>query len=75
MTTLMSAIAARSSSPELVGVASTWMQMKARLDQARQREEGMTTETVIITAGLSALAVAVVAIIVARVNSRARTIQ
>lgn len=63
-----------STAPELVACAMAWFALSARRDALAQ-EHGMTTETVIITAGLSALAVTVVAIIVSRVTRRANTIQ
>lgn len=63
-----------SSAPELAGLAHTWLGLQARLDVAAREERGMTTETVIITAGLAALAVAIVAIIAGRVRSRANAI-
>jgi hypothetical protein len=72
----MTALATRllhSASPEVAGLAASWLALRHRLDAAA--EDGMTTETVIITAGLSALAVAVVAIIVSRVTTRANTIR
>ena len=40
----------------------------------REDEKGMTTETVIITAVLAALAIAVTAIIVAKMTSKAESI-
>ena len=48
----------------------TW----GRLQAARADERGMTTETVIITAVLAALALAATAIIVAKVTSKANSI-
>ncbi|HVM40177.1 MAG TPA: hypothetical protein VM618_05270 [Acidimicrobiia bacterium] len=74
MSTLMLHLSVHSTIPEVVALASWWTALRCRLDVVR-REDGMTTETVIITAGLSALAVAVVAIIVSRVTRRARSIQ
>jgi hypothetical protein len=44
------------------------------IDRVRRDERGMTTETVIITAILAALALAVGAIIVAKVTSKAESI-
>jgi hypothetical protein len=46
----------------------------ARLQDARRDERGMTTETVIITAVLAALALAATAIIVAKVTAKANSI-
>lgn len=77
MTALMIRCAG-SPSPELAVLAGAYLSLQGRLDAARQElgesERGMTTETVIITAGLAALAVAIVAIIASRVRSRANTI-
>ncbi len=73
MTTVMTYVATRSTAPGLVWCAATWLCLQQRLAVARD-ERGMTTETVIITAGLAALAVAIVAIIGARVRNRAQQI-
>ncbi len=77
MTALMIRCAG-SSSPELAVLASAYLGLQGRLDVARhelrESERGMTTETVIITAGLAALAVAMVALIASRVRSRADAI-
>jgi hypothetical protein len=75
MERVMVGLATQTSAPELAGMAHLWLRWRQRLDDARGSEAGMTTETVIITAGLSALAVAVVAVIASRVNRRARSIQ
>ena len=72
MTTLMTRLAA-GAGPEVALAASWWLALRARLDAARH-EDGMTTETVIITAGLALLAVVVVGIIGQRVQNRANTI-
>jgi Flp pilus assembly protein TadG len=49
--------------------------LRARLAGARQDESGSTTvETVLIAAGLAALAIAVVAIIVSKVTATAHSI-
>ncbi len=45
-----------------------------RLREAREDERGMTTETVIITAALAALALAVTIIIVTKVTNKAESI-
>ncbi|MBI2168990.1 MAG: hypothetical protein HYU28_05755 [Actinobacteria bacterium] len=55
-------------------LAATWLALQDRLARARAEERGMTTETVLITAGLAALAVTVVGIIAARVRDRANAI-
>jgi hypothetical protein len=72
MERVMTVLAGQCAVPEAAALAVAWLGLAARV---RDDERGMTTETVIITAGLSALAVAVVAIIVSRVTSRARSIQ
>ena len=48
--------------------------MLHRLGEARRDERGMTTETVIITAVLAALALAATAIIVTKVTNKAQSI-
>lgn len=58
----------------LVWCGMTWLDLRRRLEAARADQRGMTTETVIITAGLAALAITVVAIIAARVRDRANQI-
>jgi hypothetical protein len=75
MNGLMTWMQSQATAPELVGVAALWTSLAARLDEARGDERGLTMEQVIITAGLSALAVAAVAIIGNRVNKWARKIQ
>lgn len=60
--------------PTLAWLAARWGALVERLRQARWDQRGMTTETVIITAGLAALAVTVVAVIAARVRDRASQI-
>lgn len=77
MTALMIRCAG-SSSPELAVLAGAYLGLRGRLDTVRRElpanERGMTTETVIITAGLAALAVGIVAVIASRVRSRANAI-
>lgn len=58
----------------LLWCLTAWGVLRSRLEAARSDQRGMTTETVIITAGLAALAVAIVAIIAARVRDRANQI-
>lgn len=56
-------------------VVKTWFNVYVdRLRQVRADERGMTTETVIITAVLAALALAATAIIVDKVTSKANSI-
>lgn len=74
MNTIMENLAGQSAAPDVALVAGAWLALKDRLARARAGEAGMTTETVIITAGLAALAVTVVAIIGARVRDRANAI-
>ncbi|MGH9014012.1 MAG: hypothetical protein ACRDZ1_08780 [Acidimicrobiia bacterium] len=64
---------------EIELLRSWWVLTRARLEVARAAdpdhgERGMTTETVIITAVLAALALAVGAIIVAKVTAKANSI-
>ena len=59
---------------ELIVLTSLFSVMRSRLAVARQDQRGMTTETVIITAVLAALALAVTAIIVAKVTNKANSI-
>lgn len=73
MNTLMTRLAC-SGAGEAALLAGAWLSLHARLDAARDDERGMTTETVIITAGLAALAVAIVVIIGNRVRKRAQGI-
>lgn len=74
MTTFMTNLALRATAPEVACCALAWLALRDRLAAARADERGMTTETVIITAGLAALAVALVAIIGSRVRDRAAQI-
>jgi len=67
-------IAMQPGSVTLAWCAMAWSVLRRRLDVARSDERGMTTETVIITAGLAALAVTIVAIIASRVQNRANQI-
>jgi hypothetical protein len=56
-------------------VIRTWMEMLCqRLGEMRRDEAGMTTETVIITAVLAALALGATAIIVTKVTQKANSI-
>ena len=57
---------------QLIQVMTLWA--RVRIDEVRRDERGMTTETVIITAILAALALAVGAIIVVKVTSKAESI-
>lgn len=57
---------------QLVQFMTLWARVE--IDRVRRDERGMTTETVIITAILAALALAVGAIIVAKVTSKAESI-
>lgn len=60
--------------PELVFVQHLMSVLWQRLADARRNERGMTTEAAIITAILAGLAIAVGAIIVAKVTSKANSI-
>lgn len=57
---------------QLIQVLTLWA--RVGIDRVRRDERGMATETVIITAILAALALAVGAIIVAKVTSKAESI-
>ena len=57
---------------QLIQVLTLWARVE--IDRVRRDERGMTTETVIITAILAALALAVGAIIVTKVTSKAESI-
>ena len=59
-------------SVQLIQMVTLWA--RVAVDRVRRDERGMTTETVIITAILAALALAVGAIIVAKVTSKAESI-
>jgi hypothetical protein len=60
--------------PELVYARCLAEVLVTRLSAARDDERGMTTETVIITAVLAALAIAVGIIITAKVTGKAQSI-
>jgi hypothetical protein len=58
---------------------SAWIQLiaayfRTRIDDLRADERGYTTETVVVTALLVALAIAVIAIIVVKVTQKANGI-
>jgi hypothetical protein len=57
---------------QLIQLMTLWARVE--IDRVRRDERGMTTETVIITAILAALALAVGAIIVVKVTSKAESI-
>jgi hypothetical protein len=57
---------------QLIQLMTLWARVE--IDRVRRDEHGMTTETVIITAILAALALAVGAIIVTKVTSKAESI-
>jgi hypothetical protein len=59
---------------ELVAVKTLVDLLLVRLRVAWADERGMTTETVIITAALAALALGVTAVIVAKVTAKANSI-
>jgi len=60
--------------PELQVLRTYAEVLVTRLQAARRDERGMTTETVIITAVLAALALAATAIIVTKVTAKANSI-
>lgn len=57
---------------QLIQLMTLWARVE--IERVRRDERGMTTETVIITAILAALALAVGAIIVVKVTSKAESI-
>ena len=57
---------------QLIQLMTLWARVE--IDRVRRDERGMTTETVIITAILAALALAVGAIIVTKVTGKAESI-
>lgn len=59
---------------ELYALLHTMRYLLARRDVLARDERGMTTEAVLITAGLAALAIAVLAVIVAKVTQKAESI-
>lgn len=75
MTHMIIKLAGTTTDPEVFFPAMSWLYLRARLDVARADQRGMTTETVIITAGLSALAVVIVALIARKVTRRAKKIR
>lgn len=61
--------------PELIYIRTLMGLLRGRLSAARAQSQGsVSTEQVIITAVLAALAIAVTAIIVAKVTSKANSI-
>ncbi len=61
--------------PELVPLVVAWRVLRARLAATRADQGGYSTETVIITALLAALAIAAAGIIVAKVVDKANDIK
>ncbi|HEY9558828.1 MAG TPA: hypothetical protein VIR58_18970 [Acidimicrobiales bacterium] len=61
-------------SPQLDHIRALAAILVSRLNDAREDDRGMTTETVIITAALAALALAVTFIIVTKVTGKAESI-
>ena len=61
--------------PELMAIHYVATVLRARLAEARADERGMTTETVIITAVLAALALTATAVIVSKVMGKANSIR
>ena len=61
--------------PELQAIGLMWSLLRQRLDCARRDEGGSPTiETVLIAAGLAALAIATVTIIAIKVTNKANNI-
>jgi len=61
--------------PELAPLAMAMGMLRARLDAAKHREGGYTTETVVVTGLLAAAAIAIVAIIVSKVTGEANNLK
>ncbi len=61
--------------PELMAIHYVAAVLRVRLAAAQADERGMTTETVIITAVLAALALTATAIIVSKVTGKANSIR
>jgi len=61
--------------PELAPLAMAWSVLRARLAASRADEGGYSTETVIVTALLAALALLTVGLIVAAVSATAAKIR
>ncbi len=61
--------------PELAPLAMAWSVLRARLAASRADEDGYSTETVIVTALLAALAIFTVGLIVAAVSGTASKIR
>ncbi len=61
--------------PSLAPVAVAWALLRARLGAARADERGYSTETIIVTALLAALAITATGIIVAKVLDKANDIK
>ncbi len=59
---------------ELHALISYWSMLRMRLQILRADDRGMTTEAVLITAGLAALAITVLTVLVAKVTSKANSI-
>ena len=57
-----------------VAVVAWWSRARLALRERAADDRGMTTETVIITAALAALAIVVTGIIVAKVTGKAESI-
>ena len=61
--------------PELAPVAMAMGLLRARLDAAKEREAGYTTETVVVTGLLAAAAIVIIAIIVGKVTGEANNLK
>jgi len=59
---------------EIQAVIGLMQAMFGHLQSLRRDQRGMTTEAVLITAGLAALAITVLTVIVAKVSSKANAI-
>jgi hypothetical protein len=61
--------------PELAPLAMAWGMLRARLDAAKEREGGYTTETVVVTGLLAAAALIIIGIIVNKITTEANNLK
>ena len=61
--------------PGMAPIAFAWTALRTRLAVAKAREDGYTTETIVITALLCLLAIAAVGILYTKVTSSASSVK
>jgi hypothetical protein len=61
--------------PELAPLAMAMGMLRARLDAAKEREGGYTTETVVVTGLLAAAALIIIGIIVNKITTEANNLK